>query len=71
LLVVTVDPSREPNAPAGNGSAELPADALHVAFGAPEPATGSEADADLELLDSIEEQLDEVERALARLDDDR
>jgi hypothetical protein len=45
-------------------------DALHVAFGAPEPLPGSDADADLELLDTIEEQLDEVERALARLDDD-
>jgi len=31
-----------------------------------EPAT----DVDIELLDSIEEELDEVERTLARLDDD-
>jgi hypothetical protein len=67
---VTVDPPTEPDGPVGNGSTERPAHGLHVAFGASEPLPGSDADADLELLDSIEEQLDEVERALARLDDD-
>jgi hypothetical protein len=67
---VPVDPPEERDEPAGNGSTGLPVDALHVAFGAPEPLPGSDADADLELLDTIEEQLDEVERALARLDDD-
>ncbi|MGH9029711.1 MAG: hypothetical protein ACRDV4_08875 [Acidimicrobiales bacterium] len=31
---------------------------------------GSTENADIELLDSIEEELDEVERSLARLDDE-
>jgi hypothetical protein len=68
---VTVDPGRTPEDEAAADNAdEVPGDGSHVALGAPKPEAGDNADADLALLDSIEEELDEVERALGRLDDD-
>jgi hypothetical protein len=68
---VILDPGTTPDDDASADIAgEVPPVPSQAGHDPTNPATGSEADADLELLDSIEEELDEVERALARLDDD-